>query len=174
MGCWDEFAATYFSAGYGADPTDSFEELFLQALSNAPSLVQTALAAFRTTRNAPRLLNEAASAYGLLLKYSAYHLGNLRGQERTVDERPRTLSALAANPWFNRYFDRLSSTCNKLLANFGRWPDTGDFESIADLLEELMSNAGLQMQDGEGGGLRLYVNEQRPWTPSQARPRTAP
>lgn len=145
LGCWDEYAATRMSAQLGEDPTDWYEETFLKHLAQAREQGNASVLAYREHGDIDRLLSEVATEYGRLLKFSAYHLGNLDGCQVDPRDRPRTAHALCEHAWFAPHFDRLHACCQALMARYGKWTDKQPFEAIGDVLEDALAAGGVHL-----------------------------
>ncbi len=153
--CWDEYAATSLSAGIGADPTDSYEDTFLLHAAEARQVANNHIKQYRTHGNVDRVLSEVYGTYGNLLKFAAYHLGNLDGQGIAVKGRPRTVEAMAGH-WFAPYFAQLDEACQAIARNYGRWSDRAAFEAIGDIADELVGLGGVFFNYRRPG--ELYID----------------
>jgi hypothetical protein len=140
--CWDEYAATSLSAGIGADPTDGYEETFLLHAAEARQTANNHIKQYRTHGNVNRVLSEVYGTYGNLLKFAAYHLGNLDGQGIAVKDRPKTVEAMAGH-WFAPYFAQLDAACQAVARSYGRWSNQEPFEAIGDIADELVRAGGV-------------------------------
>jgi hypothetical protein len=160
LACWDEYSATRLSAGIGKDPTDDYENTFITTVRETRPRANALIAAYRIHGNVDQILEEVYSAYGDLLKFSAYHLGNLDGVGIEVMARPKTVEALRDH-WFMPYFVRLKAACETIAQNVGKWRDTADFEVIGDLVDELVAAGGLLISDQADGSLYVDI----PFTP---------
>ncbi|RQP21860.1 BTB/POZ domain-containing protein [Piscinibacter terrae] len=154
LSCWDEFAATLLSAGFGDPATRGYETNFLRALSESRQKADAHIVSFARHGNVRQALDAVHDVYSNLLKFAAYHLGNMRGCELTLADFPETTEALAKH-WFAPYWKRLSDACERILANYGKWPSPSSFELIGELLEEVMAEGGVQLQDNPDGGLHV-------------------
>jgi hypothetical protein len=133
--CWDEYAATWIAAGFGHDPTEWYEQTFLSALSEARGKANDFIKAYRRHGNEERVLGEVYDTYGTLMRAACYHLGNMAGCGRSVNDLPQTKVALEGH-WFAPQFERLGTACKaltdeyvkSLLSKF-RTPDMSVLES---------------------------------------------
>lgn len=155
LACWDEYAATRLCAKFGEDPTDGYEETFLKHLSQARNVANDRIKAYRNHRNLERVLAEVYAEYGQLLKFAAYHLGNLDGQDISPNDRPATAAGLQGH-WFAPYFEQLHDRCRDIANDYGEWTDKKVFNLIGDLLEEVLASGGLHFEDMPDGS--LYIN----------------
>lgn len=153
--CWDEYAATLISAKYGTPNTVGYEDTFISALETTRSRVSDLIRAYRLHGDVVRILQEVYGAMGNVLKFSAYHLGNLAGLDITWTDMPRTTEALDGH-WFRSYFLRLDEACRTIGSSYGRWVDESAFHVIGDLVDELVADAGLYVTKNVDGG--LYVD----------------
>lgn len=155
LACWDEYAATLLSAGFGTEPTEGYEDTFLKSLHETRRHVNDHIKAYRIHGNIDRILGEVYVAYGDLMKFTAYHLGNLRGLGRDLSQMPRTVEALNGH-WFAPYFTRLGEALKDIAKDYGKWTDKSSFELIGDLADELLSHGGIHYKSRPDG--RLYID----------------
>jgi hypothetical protein len=160
LACWDEYAATYTATPWGEDPTDAYEQTFLTLLAHARERANEQVKAYRLHADVDRVIAEVFGTYGDLMKFAAYHLGNLAGRGLTLADRPATTSALEGH-WFKPYFDRLAECCATLLEGFGEWGDQAGFEAIGDLAEDVLRDGGLFITRQASGGFYVDI----PFTP---------
>lgn len=156
LACWDEYAATKLSAGFGEDPTDGYEDTFLKHLADSRQTANDCIKQYRLHGNLDQVLAEVYGTYGNLLKFAAYHLGNLNGSGVAVSDRARTVEALAGH-WFAPYFARLDEACRAIAKSYGRWPDQSTFEAIGDIADELVAFGGVLFRYPEPGKLRIEI-----------------
>lgn len=152
---WDEYAATLISAGIGHDHTDGYENTFLRVLSLTRDNANAKIREYRRHGDTDRVLGEVYGAYGNLLKYAAYHLGNLAGLGIALGEREATAQGLR-DSWFAPHFERLRDTCEVLASSFGRWEDQENFLRIGRILDDMVREGGVFVTLGEGPG--CYVD----------------
>ena len=155
LACWDEYAATMFSAGFGTPPTESYEGTFLVSLRDTRPQVIEYIKAFRIHSNIDQLLGEVYVAYGELMKFAAYHLGNLSGLGRTVADMPKTMDTLEGH-WFQPYCTRLDGALRGIAKDYGKWSDKLVFEVLADLADELLAQNGIHYKSRPNG--QLYID----------------
>ncbi|MGY2488236.1 hypothetical protein [Cupriavidus sp. CP313] len=155
LACWDEYAATSLSAGIGEDPTDGYEDTFLRHLAEARQVANNHIKQYRIHASVDRVLAEVYGTYGNLLKFAAYHLGNLDGQGIAIADRARTVEALAGH-WFAPYFVQLGEACQAIANSYGRWPDQAPFEAIGDIADNLVNLGGVLFRYPEPG--QLYID----------------
>ena len=152
---WDEYAVTAISAGYGESQTDSYENAFLNDLALADERSNKLILEFRRHLSIEQILGEIYGCYGTLLKFAAYHLGNLQGLGISWQDSEKTASSLNDH-WFLPYFERLSVACQEIAKDFGKWKDTASFTLIADIIDDLVARAGLLISVTEGD--RLWID----------------
>ena len=155
LACWDEYAATMLSAGFGTAPTENYEDTFLKCLRETRQQVNNHIMAYRIHRSIDQILGEIYVAYGNLMKFAAYHLGNLRGLGRNVSEMARTTEALEGH-WFAPYFTRLENALKEIAKDYGKWTDKAAFESVGDLVDDLLAQGGIHYCRRPDGS--LYIN----------------
>lgn len=102
------------------------------------------------------ILAEIYGEYGQLLKFAAYHIGNLDGHGIAPQDRPATAAALQGH-WFAPYFELLHSRCRGAAENYGKWEDRKSFDLIGDLLEEVLAFGGIHFQYMSDGRLRIDI-----------------
>lgn len=154
LGCWDEYAVTYICARIGADPTQGYESTFVAFLDSTQRDVCAAIRAYRRHGSVDQVLSEAFRLISSLVKYSAYHLGNLKGLGIAIDDRPASVAALDGH-WFAPYLPRLSNLLEAIRSDYGRWASLTAFEALGDFVEELVREVGVfpeRLADGQ-----LYV-----------------
>ncbi|WP_300754946.1 hypothetical protein [Janthinobacterium sp.] len=155
ISCWDEYAATFKSALYGDVQIDGYEETFLNCLDGARPSANRLIAAYRSHASVDQILREVYGVYGDLLKFAAYHIGNIHGLNLTLDDVPRTTDALDGH-WFAPYFEELTAACEAIAENYGQWPDQTAFEVIGDLADRLVADGGLYITVIDNN--QLYVD----------------
>ncbi len=155
LACWDEYAATMLSAGLGTAPTGNYEDTFLKCLRETRQQVNDHIMAYRIHRSIDQILGEIYVAYGNLMKFAAYHLGNLRGLGRNASEMARTTEALEGH-WFAPYFTRLDNALKEIAKDYGKWTDKAVFESVGDLVDDLLAQGGIHYCCRPDGS--LYIN----------------
>lgn len=155
LACWDEYAASMLSAGFGNPPTDGYEDSFLKCLGEARPAANEFIKAFRKHGQIDQLLAEVYITYGDLMKFAAYHVGNLRGLGRSPSEMPRTTKALEGH-WFESYFTRLDNALKDIAKDYGTWTNKQAFEVVGDLADELLAQGGVHYKSRPDG--RLYID----------------
>lgn len=155
FGCWEEYAATNLSARYGEDPTQGYEDNLLLHMGTARQQANDAIKAYRIDGDLDKVYSAVCKAYGNLLKYAAYYLGNLDGHGLALSQRQSVESALSEH-WFEPYFHRLDDACRDIAAQYGTWTDQSLFEVIGDILEDLVEEGGIQCTPRPDGG--VYMN----------------
>lgn len=160
LACWDEYAASRLSALYGEDPTSAYEETFLTSLRLTRDQANGLIKAYRHHGDVERVMGEVYGCYGNLLKFAAYLLGNMAGQGLDPATLARTSQVLDGH-WFADYFDRLRVLCESLFSKFGSWTSQELFEAIGDLVDEVVSEGGIQVTDLADGMVYARI----PFTP---------
>lgn len=156
LACWNEFGACWRSASIGPSGLLAYEDAFLPALEQTRTRANAAIMAYRVDNDAGTVLSKVLGLYSGLLKYSAYHLGNLHGlgvDWRTV---PSTAEPLQDH-WFLPYFERLDSTCKAIAANLGNWSGSDLFDALRDLAEEVVGDGGVFFTREADGRVRFDI-----------------
>lgn len=153
--CWDENAATQISAAIGHDPTSGYEETFKFALNETRQKANELIKAYRLHGDVDQIMAEIYGAYGDLMKFACYHLGNMVGRGLSLDDLPATKAVLEGH-WFSPYFDRLGTICKRIADDYGQWSDKSRFEALGDLADDLVIDGGLAVSHLDDG--RLYVD----------------
>lgn len=156
LGCWDEFAACWRSATFGPLSPLAYENAFLPALKDTRSAANAAIMDYRTHADIVIVMNEVCSLYGKLLKYSAYHLGNLYGHGIDWRTIPRTADALQDH-WFLPFFERLDRACKAIAVDFGKWTSSAPFDVLRDLAEDVVADGGMYFQRHEDDQINLDI-----------------
>ena len=156
LGCWDEYAACRISAGVGDDPTDGYEQTFIQALQTARETANVAIRAYRRHAGHSRIACEVYAEYGRLMKYAAYLTGDLDARGIALEDRPPIAAALEGH-YFNRYLPRLREALRDLFEAFGAWTDETLFEVIGDIVDELAGEGGVYMTKSGPGLVSIRV-----------------
>lgn len=158
LSCWDEYAATLFSARYGADPTADYVEVFAKRLASAPVSAVDAIASYRLHGNVERVYTEVACACSDLLKSAAYVLGSADGLEVDPLRIPEFAAALDGN-WLKPFVERLQRACRAIVAEYGRWTNHDSFEVIGDIVDGLVATVGIKHRYLPDGRLHIDI----PW-----------
>lgn len=154
--CWNEFGACWRSAEFGPTDVLHYESAFLPALEEARSSANEAIMQYRTHGDVSVVVNKVCGLYSALLKYSAYHLGNLYGHGidwRTV---PSTTEPLNDH-WFLPYFERLDSACKAIAMNIGNWKACAAFDELKDIAEEVVADGGMHFKRHEEDRISLDI-----------------
>lgn len=154
--CWGEFGACWRSALIGPTELCEYELPFLEALANARSNANLAIREYRTHAKIERVINEACGFYHGLMKYSAYHLGNLHGHDHDWRNVQTTADSLKGH-WFLPFFERLEAACKALAANYGAWLDSQPFDVLGDVAQDLVAAGGLRFERHEDGRVSLDI-----------------
>lgn len=149
--CWDEYAVTQICAPFGQRPTDGYEETFITALEQTRPQANARIRAYRLHGNLEEVITEVYGAYGELMKFACYHLGNLAGLGLTLEDVPKTIAALNGH-WFAPFFDQLKQTCGDIAAQYGEWADRSAFEALGDLADDIVEDGGMTISDHRDDG----------------------
>jgi hypothetical protein len=145
LGCWDEYKVTRLCARCGADQTEVYEVLLLDALADFPLQADEALREFENHGDQLVTWNAVRHAYSLVLQRASYHLGNLDGHRRSVDDLPKTRDALVSH-WMGPYIRRFHQALKEVDAGYGKWTDDTAFMALATQLEGLLSDKGMRYE----------------------------
>ncbi|RKT24770.1 hypothetical protein B0G69_0459 [Paraburkholderia sp. RAU2J] len=162
--CWDEYAATYLSKDIGRNPVRDYEETFLLALEETRKAANNAIRLYRWHADAPRVLEEVYGAYGNLMKFACYFLGNMAGTGVGLDDLPNTRAALEDH-WFAPYFARLDDICRRLGEDYGAWSDQKTFEELGDCADAIAAEGGIIVRHTAAGGVYVDVPFSQPTMP---------
>jgi len=143
------------SAGFGTKPTEGYEDTFLQRLRETKPQANEQIKSYRVHGNIDQIVGEVYVAYGDLMKFAAYHLGNLTGLGLSFTDFPRTTDALAGH-WFAPYFTRLDDALKDIAHDYGKWADKAAFEVVGDLADELLAQGGVHYKSRPDG--RIYID----------------
>jgi hypothetical protein len=158
---WDEYAVTQICAPFGQRPTDSYEETFITALAQTRPRANALIKAFRLHGNLEQVTAEVYGAYGDLMKFASYHLGNMVGLGLTLDNLPKTRAALQDH-WFEPFFEKLKQAYTDIATNYGIWMDRSAFEALGDLVDEIVADGGVIISGHrDDGGFYVHI----PFTP---------
>jgi hypothetical protein len=154
--CWDEYAVTWICAPYGADPTAGYEETFIRVLNETRPKANRCIKAYRLHANVEQIMSEVYGAYGELMRFACYHIGNMAGRNLTVDDLPKTKASLDGH-WFKPHFERIGAACKSIAEDYGKWTDQTKFEALGDIVDEIVREGGLSVSDFRSDG-GFYVN----------------
>ena len=156
LACWNEFGACWRSAQLGPTGQLYYESAFLPALEETRPAANAAIMEYRTHGDIGIVVNKVCGLYHNLLKYSAYHLGNLHGHGvdwRTV---PSTTDPLKEH-WFLPFFERLDLACKATAANLGNWPNSAPFDALRDIAEDIVADSGMHFERHEDDRISLDI-----------------
>jgi hypothetical protein len=156
LACWDEYAACRISAGFGDEPTDGYEQTFIQALQTARENANAAIRAYRRHADHSRIAREVYVEYGRLMKYAAYLLGDLDARDIAIEDRP-LIAAAHEGHYFQPYLKRLRDALRNLFETFGAWTDETLFAVVGDLVDELAGEGGVYMTKSGPGLVNIRV-----------------
>ncbi len=99
-----------------------------------------------------QILGEVYFGYGDLMKFTAYHLGNLRGLGRQLSEMPRNTEALEGH-WFtgSHPFSPAMTMRKDISKDYGKWTDKAAFEVVGDLADACLLRAEFTTRAGPTG-----------------------
>lgn len=156
LACWNEFGACWRSALLGPSDKLAYEGVFLPALEETRPAANSAITEYLDNGDIRVVVNEVCGLYGNLLKYSAYHLGNLHGlgiDWRTV---PTTADTLQDH-WFLPFFERLDRSCKAIAADLGSWTNSASFDELEDIAEDLVADGGMHFVRHEDDRISLHI-----------------
>lgn len=156
LASWNEFGACWRSAPFGPTGQLFYEAAFLPALEETRPAANAAIMEYRTHGDVQIVVSKVCGLYSSLLKYSAYHLGNLHGHGvdwRTV---PTTADPLKDH-WFLPFFERLDRACKATATSLGNWTDSAPFDALRDIAEDLVADGGMHFERLDDGEIRLEI-----------------
>lgn len=153
---WDEYAACRISAGFGKDPSENYQSVFLNILGEAGPNVREAILKCRHDADYDALMIEAQRNTGNLVKYASYVLGTADGLGQDIEADLREISEALEGHWFSPFFQRLRDAHRVLWERYGQWESLTEFETIADIWLEMLADRGVEVTPQEDG--RMYVN----------------
>lgn len=156
LACWDEYAATWISATYGENPTEAYEATFIEMLGRARNEANERIKSYRVHRDIGQVMEEVYGIYGNLMKFAAYHLGNMAGRGLSIEDLPKTKAQLEGH-WFAAHFEALGALCRALADSYGDWKDTVPFEAIGDLVDEIVEEGGVLVTRSAKAGLYIDI-----------------
>jgi hypothetical protein len=156
LACWNEFGACWRSASFGPTGQLSYEAAFLPALEETLAAANAAIMEYRTHADVAVVMNRVCGLYGNLLKYSAYHLGNLHGHGIDWRTIPTTADPLKDH-WFLPFFERLDQACKATAADLGNWPSSAPFDALRDIAEDLVAEGGMYFERHEDDRISLDI-----------------
>jgi hypothetical protein len=156
LACWNEFGACWRSASFG--PTDQlcYEAAFLPALEETRMAANAAIMEYRDHADVAVVITTVCGLYGNLLKYSAYHLGNLYGHDVDWHTIPTTADPLKDH-WFLPFFERLDEACKATAADLDNWTSSAPFDAISDIAEDLVAEGGMHFGRHDDGRISLDI-----------------
>ena len=159
--CWQEYAACHLSAGIGEDQTRNYTINLLSFFEVSRSQIRESYESYLANREGSdagwTFVRDVVGAYGNLLKYASYCLGNLDGLNmswRSISE----LNDAICGSWFEVHMDRLSSILNEIMASFGSWESLDLFWEIGDLALEMLYESGVLLRDAGDNGVSFDFN----------------
>lgn len=159
LACWNEFGACWRSARFGPADRLAYESPLLSALMEARPAANAAIMEYRTHGDVRTVITAVCTQYGRLLKYAAYHLGNLHGHGIDWRAVPSTADALDDH-WFLPFFERLEKACHAIAADFGNWTSSAPFDALGDIAEDLVVEGGMHFRRHENDRISLHI----PWS----------
>lgn len=162
---WDEYAVTRITAGIGQDATADYEDMFVTVLNTTRPKANEHIKAYRLHGDHDRIVQEVFGAYGELIKFACYHIGNMKGAGLSLNDLPNTKTALNGH-WFEPFWPRITAACEALWADFGQWANDQSFEAFGDLVDDVIENGGLYISHRDDG--TIYAD--LPFTPDTLPP----
>lgn len=156
LACWDEFGACWRSAPFGPSSLLAYEDAFLPALEETRPAANAAIMEYRIHADIGIVINKVCGLYGNLLKYSAYHLGNLHGHGIDWHTVPTTADVLQDH-WFLPFFERLDKACKAIAADLGNWESSFHFDALRDIAEDLVADGGMHFGRHEDDRISLDI-----------------
>ena len=153
--CWDEYAATSISAKIGEDRSADYEELFLEVLGKTQRDANNSIKDYRIHGKVDQILTEVFAAYGNLMKFACYLIGDMSGRNLALDDLDGTKKALDGH-WFESFFYRLWEVCGDIADAYGEWTDIELFEALGTLAESIIADNGVTVIRQEGN--KVYVD----------------
>lgn len=150
LACWEEYEVSRLCAGFGEDPTNGYETIFVDRLAAVDDSVHVAIVACRESRDWDALLLGAFTIFANLFRAASYVLGSLSGNGRQVSELTRLAAALEDH-WFQPYVEELASACETVSTEYGSWTDWSQFDAIGLVIEQAIEQAGIEISDMGGG-----------------------
>jgi hypothetical protein len=114
---------------------------------------------YRTHGDIQTVLSEVCGLYHNLLKYSAYHLGNLHGHGVDWRNVPTTADPLKDH-WFLPFFERLDEACKVIATDLGNWTNSAPFDALRKIAEDLVADGGIYLKRHEDDRISLDI----PWS----------
>jgi len=155
---FDEYAASRRSASFGVNPLSGYVEALLNTLDRTATGSMQILRAWVIDRDFTQVLHGMLKLYGDLFVRSAYVLGTMDGLEMEVDDAPMSLRDRLERLGLEACFVELHGICQSLMAEYGHWPDTSAFESIGNLLEDVLASKGVSVTVRPDGALWVDVD----------------
>jgi hypothetical protein len=156
LACWNEFGACWRSATFGPTEQLFYEAAFLAALEETRPAANAAIMEYRSHHDIGIVMHKVCDLYGNLLKYSAYHLGNLQGHGIDWRSVPTTADALQGH-WFILFFERLDRACKAIAAELGNWTNSALFDALRDIAEDLVADGGMHFGRHEDDRISLDI-----------------
>jgi len=144
--CWEEYEVTARCAGFGGDPTEAYETIFLERLAAADDAMHAVLVACSESLDWDALALGALTVFSDLFRAASYLLGTMSGYSRQISDLPR-LAATLDDHWFAPYVEELREACEAVSTEYGRWTDWSSFDAIGDLIEQAITQAGVEVTD---------------------------
>lgn len=159
LGCWDEYAASRISASFGIQ-WPAFEQTFVTALKETWPRANSFIRSYRYHSDHGQIVAEVTGAYGILMRYASYLLGDLHGNglsDDTAEEAKRELD----EDWFGPYFERLSEALAAAWEHRGTPKFQEHVEIVGVIGMEVIEEGGMYFEKGANGNVRVDI----PFTP---------
>ena len=157
--CWDEYAATRIAGTIGYDPLDGYAETFLTVLGSVDDKIAALVRNFEggSAQATNDFTGSVYGAFGDLMKFACYLLGNLAALDRMGRPVEKVETALGES-WFGPYYSRLEDACAGLYSEFGRWDDKAGFDVIADILQDIVEERVMNVWERDDGTYTIRVH----------------
>jgi len=145
IGCWGEYIASRLSASWATpDYCEKYETAICSMLRSARVRGNSVLDNFSSPGEIERTVNELVGVYGVLLTRSSYLVGQIHGENRTIEDAAPILDALVRHThWFSPLFNEYVSCLSELYAEYGHWSGTEVFDPLKKLFERVLNAGGM-------------------------------
>ncbi|TQF35305.1 hypothetical protein UNPF46_25240 [Bradyrhizobium sp. UNPF46] len=145
--CWDEYAASYFSAQFSIDETaDNLAELFIGAARDAREHANESIKRYRRHGDIRLVVSEVGAEYGNTLKFAAYLLGQLHGLGMRLADH-KAANDFVAGHWCAEFVNRLDVALTTLMARYGEWSDITEFSILETIADDLLKDGGVTVTE---------------------------
>jgi hypothetical protein len=150
---WDEYIACCLSAEYGYEKVlKDYESTFCKVLEGLRDRGIQFIRAYRTHTNIDQLSKEMRDAYGSMVKYLCYLLGDIDGNQLAFEEAaPDAHALIQKNAWFAPLFKRLRHVLKEMRESYGKWPGLQAFDPFVSVVHDLLQAGGIDIQEHPEG-----------------------